>query len=289
MTTISTEPATAFPEKLTPSDPAGEMVPLFSGPVHVVSEGRKDAPAFLLLHGAPGSTRDFRYLGPAMVEAGLRAIRVDLPGFGKTPRSTWPSLDAVGRSGLIATLASALGLSDFGIVGHSAGGPTALVTAALFPKQVRLLGLINSVGVRRHRGIRHPQALAWPLAPAMKNPMFASAVTPWIHAGYRKFGFKNVESFGPERLMLHAELVAKLDFRLHRYAARQVECPVLVASAADDPLMEDEIAFSLVRAFSPSLPVQHLHFQEGGHMLQKNRARRLARHLSQMQREINAA
>lgn len=273
--------------KFTPTDPPGEMIPLFSGPVHVVSEGKKDAPAFLLLHGAPGSTRDFRYLGPAMAAAGLRAIRVDLPGFGETPRSTWPSLDAVGRSGLIATLASALGLSDFGIVGHSAGGPTALVTSALFPKQVRALALINSVGVRRHRGIRNPQAMAWPLAPAMRNATFASAVVPWIHSGYRKLGFKNVESFGPERLMLHAELVAKLDFRLHRYAARQVTCPVLVASAADDPLMEDDIAFSLVRAFSSSLPVQHLHFQKGGHMLQKTEARRLARHLAQMQFELD--
>lgn len=93
---------------------------------------------------------------------------------------------------------------------------------------------------------------------------------------------------GPERLMLHAELVARLDFRLHRFAARQVNCPTLVASAADDPLMEDEIAFSLVRAFSPTLPLRHLHFQHGGHTLQKAQARRLARQLAQMQREMGA-
>lgn len=267
---------------VTPTDPLGQRVDLFSGPVHVVSEGPSGAPAWLLVHGAPGSVRDFRYLGPALAREGLRAIRVDMPGFGGTPFSTWPATDATRRAGFLAALASALGLLRFGVLGHSAGGATALLSAALFPKQVRGLALVNSVGVRRHRGVHLAELVARPLAFALRQESLAAHVVPRVRAEYRRMGFRAVESMEAEELATHADLVASLDFRAHRRAARQVQCPVVVASSEDDPLVEAEVSHGLVGAFSPSTALRHLHFRHGGHYLQKHEAVRIARELASL-------
>jgi pimeloyl-ACP methyl ester carboxylesterase len=40
------------------------------------------APLVLLIHGSPGDATNFQYLGPALVERGVDAVAVDLPGFG---------------------------------------------------------------------------------------------------------------------------------------------------------------------------------------------------------------
>ena len=40
---------------------------------------------FLTIHGAPGSHKDFKYITPKLVEAGIRVIGVNIPGLGLTP------------------------------------------------------------------------------------------------------------------------------------------------------------------------------------------------------------
>lgn len=267
---------------IVPNDPAGRTLPLFSGPVHVVEEGPPGGGGVLLLHGAPGSVRDFRYLGPALAARGLRAIRVDLPGFGETPKDTWPRLDPTGRAGFLAATASALGLARFAVVGHSVGGTVALLAAALFPRQVTALGLVNSVGTHRHRGLSMPEGLARPIGRALRSPHLAPHLLPQIQATYRRLGIRGVDALGAEALALHSELIAGLDFRLLRWAARNVACPTLLASAADDPLIEPEVAFAFAGAFDPKVSLRHLHFQEGGHYLQKHQAGRLAHHLDEL-------
>lgn len=265
-----------------PTDPEPQALPLFSGPVTVAAEGDPKAPACLLVHGAPGSGRDFRYLAPALAARGLYAVRLDLPGFGATPRQTWPRMDPAGRAGLLSAVASALGLSRFAVVGHSIGGPAALLCAALFPKQVLALALVNSVGTSRHRGLSAPEHLSRPLGRALRSPRLAPHLVPLLQEGYRQLGFRDVDALDAEALALHADIVGGLDFQLHRWAARTARCPVLIASANDDPLIEPRASFHLAGAFSPSAVVRHLHFQAGGHYLQKHEAARIALHVAEM-------
>ncbi|MFN4019206.1 MAG: haloalkane dehalogenase [Erythrobacter sp.] len=58
----------------------------FSGRMHYLDEGRKDAPPVLLLHGEPSWSYLYRKMIPLLVEAGLRCLAPDLIGFGKSDK-----------------------------------------------------------------------------------------------------------------------------------------------------------------------------------------------------------
>ncbi len=135
-----------------------------------------NAPTCVMVHGVPGSHRDFRYLIPACLEKGLNVVAVDMPGFGDTPLFTTHHSDTqtpFERAQQFIPLLQSLQLNDMIFVGHSIGGSVALQLAALFGTYTRGLTLINSVGLSRHRGLRripkwpmkHLTALAFQVSP----------------------------------------------------------------------------------------------------------------------------
>src|SRR3954463_11242092 len=102
-----------------------------------------DAPAVLLLHSTVVARRMWDPQVPALVEAGFRAIRCDLSGFGDSPLPTGLYNDA---DDVVAVL-SALRVGDFALVGASGGGRVALEVAARWPARVSaLLLLCTAVG-----------------------------------------------------------------------------------------------------------------------------------------------
>jgi pimeloyl-ACP methyl ester carboxylesterase len=82
-------------------------------------------PVVLALHGAPGSHRDFRYLG-AYLEPHARVLRLDLPGHGGTPLvhgTTRAGLSARETAAFVAEVLDALQIhSPVHVVGHSLAG-----------------------------------------------------------------------------------------------------------------------------------------------------------------------
>ncbi|MCP2170382.1 Pimeloyl-ACP methyl ester carboxylesterase [Goodfellowiella coeruleoviolacea] len=107
---------------------------------------RGDGPALLLAHGAGGGI-DANY-GPLMAEltAGHTVIAPDLPGAGRTPRSSTPlDLDELADQ-LIAT-ADAAGVDQVTILGYSLGTTLAVRAAARHPERVR--GLVLTAGWTR--------------------------------------------------------------------------------------------------------------------------------------------
>lgn len=265
-----------------PTDPEPELLSLPSGPVAFTDEGPPQGPACILLHGAPGSVRDFRYLAPALALKGLRAIRIDLPGFGGTPRSTWPELSGPARAAFVAEVAARLGLRRFSVIGLSIGGPTALFVAAAGGERISALGLINSIGTLRHRGMRLPEPTFRLVGKALAVPGLEGRLVAVLREAYRAQGFRDVEKMDADALRVLMDLISSLDFLGHRRAARAVKAPVLVASSEDDPLIEPRVSFALADAFSPLALVRHLHFGRGGHALQKHEAARIARHFAEM-------
>ena len=262
-----------------PTDPDGRNVDLGRGPIHIIEEG--EGPAVLLLHGIPGTTRDFRYLAPELAKRGLRPIRFDWPGFGESPLRSFRATESRNRAAMVLRLADVLELKQFAVVGHSFGGSPAMMTAALFKERVWGLGLINSVGIHRHRAYPAvPKGWVNKLADGLDTPILSEVLTEVVRAGYRRRSLKS--DFDAKKLAHHARLIAKLEFADHRWATREISCESLVASAQDDPLVEAEVSHALASSFGAQAVRRHLHFRRGGHNLQKTQAPRIAMHLAEI-------
>lgn len=256
----------------TPTDPAGTFV----GEVHVVDEGPRDAPVVVMVHGLPGSTRDFRYLGPALAARGLRAVRIDLPGFGKTPARAFPSTRVSDRAVFIQRVMRALGVERFALVGHSFGGGIVAQCAALFPDDVSALVCVNSIGPRRHRGYPAPGVIIRASTRLLDVPVIGPRWHDAIQRGYAAVGLKSDIGLGVDVVKLQFTIFGGVSFLELRHAARRVRAPTLVVSAKDDPLVEPPVAFALARALRGAPLVSHLHVASGGHFLQKHEAPAIA-------------
>jgi proline iminopeptidase len=98
-------------------------------PLHVRDLGA--GPVVVLLHPGPGLDGSVFLPGAqALVDAGFRALLVDLPGSGRSPAIEW-SFTAHARA--IEELARELALDDWTLLGHSFGGYVAMQHLVDFP------------------------------------------------------------------------------------------------------------------------------------------------------------
>ena len=94
-------------------------------------------------HGSPNVGAPPRPLFPAAEELGVRWVSYDRPGYGgSTPR---PDRDVASAAADVSSVADALGIDRFAVVGHSGGGSHALACAALLPG--RVLGVVSVAGM----------------------------------------------------------------------------------------------------------------------------------------------
>ncbi len=266
---------TSASDAVAPTDPGGTFV----GKVHVVVEG--EGPAVVLVHGIPGSVRDFRYLGPALAARGVCAVRVDMPGFGKTPPDAFPSTKPADRGAFLRQLMRALGHSTFAVGGHSFGGGAAILAAACFPDEVTALVCMNSIGPRRHRGFGPiPPRVVKRLSDAMDLPVVGERIHGAAARMYGERGLKSEQALTLDVVQHHMRVIGDHSFEELRVACPRVRCPALVVSADDDPLVEAACGFALARALSGAPLMTHLHTKRGGHFLQKHEAPFIARWLA---------
>jgi proline iminopeptidase len=91
-------------------------------PLHVRDLG--DGPPVVLLHPGPGLDGSVFLPGAtALVDAGFRALLVDLPGSGRSPAADWT---LAGQAEAVEDFAVELGLEEWTLVGHSYGGYVAM-------------------------------------------------------------------------------------------------------------------------------------------------------------------
>jgi len=250
------------------SDPPVRRTALSSGVVTYTDEGARGAPALVAIHGVPGSGRDFRYLAPQLV-GHIRFVRIDLPGFGGSDPSPRAVDTLTGRAEAVGELADLLGLDSFAVLGHSLGGATALTLAARNEARVRLLALVASVGLRRHRGLGMSPGTFVLLARGLQSRLLSRVLLPIARAQYRRRRIPGADEMAAQDFAIHFRAIAAVDFGLLRKAAEGPLPPTLVAYAADDRLVEPRIAEELIRTL-PTARV--LAFPDGGHNLQKTRA-----------------
>jgi pimeloyl-ACP methyl ester carboxylesterase len=254
-----------------PADPPVRTASLPTGPFTYTLEG--EGAALVLLHGLPGSVRDYRWLAPAL--EGARVIRLDQPGFGGTPTTTAPDPSLEGRARFVRDALALLGVERFVVLGHSMGGPLAMAVAASAHEHVRGLALLASVGLRPHRLLRRlgrspdlPRLLDVPVLGALllRGP---------VRRGFAKAGFP---ASTPEPAIRQSiRVVSRLSFPEVQAAVARVRAPSFVAWAEDDPLVEGAIGLELGTALPPG---PRLTFERGGHNVQKTQALELGAALS---------
>ena len=104
--------------------------------MHAVVEG--EGPAVLFCHGFPGLWYSWRHQLPPVVEAGFRAIAVDMRGYGRTDRPTDPT--AYGNQTIVRDLTGLLdqlGIEEATFVGHDFGAQACWAAALHAPERVR--------------------------------------------------------------------------------------------------------------------------------------------------------
>ena len=115
--------------------------------------GPDPAPAVVLIHGHSVDLRMWQYQVPALIDAGLRVVRYDVRGHGRSmvpPQGyTWEHYaadlgDLLDRLNVERPATEDLGLAAAHLVGLSMGGGIALQFALDFPRRVLSLTLVDA-------------------------------------------------------------------------------------------------------------------------------------------------
>jgi pimeloyl-ACP methyl ester carboxylesterase len=244
-----------------PSDPPLHRAELDGRGITWVDAGAGPT-TLVMIHGLPGSHRDFRWLAPRL-EPHARVIRLDMPGFGGSTAIS-PRLSPLAEH-LLRRL-DHLELDRVVLVGHSLGGPQALLAASRSPDRVAGLALLASPGLRPHRALRASRGMPW-VSRGLRVPVLHRPLMRATQAVMQRAGFPRRTP--TSEIQRTVDVVARLDFLPIRNAAAALRVPTLIAWADDDPLIEPAIAEELAVAL-PDGP--RLRWETGGHNIQKTRA-----------------
>ena len=228
----------------------------------------------LAVHGCPGSVYDFRYLAGELERAGVRVIRVDMPGNARTRLNAvrGDPADPVELAALIREVADSMGLARPLLLAHSVGAQVVQNVVEAAPDD-RFLGLalVNPAPLLvTHRMIRP----YWLVRSVCLISTLVDSVPP-LRGNWRKL-LKRLQvtwGFTPkmelEECAYMMRRLLKVDWWRQRERAaglRKRKIPTLVAYTKDDPMIEKELYHQLSQAL-PSGP--RLVFPDGGHFANK--------------------
>ncbi len=243
--------------------------------------GRPDAPALVLLHGYPSSSRMFEPILPILAGQ-LRLIAPDYPGFGlsATPSPAQFAYTFENLARCISGFVDALHLDSFSLYLHDYGGPVGLRLASAQPARVRSLIIQNAVlheegltplwGVRRQFWRDRAR-----YEPTIREAMYAVRSGEARHVG----GRQPADVFNPDRWMDELAYLSRpgidriqLDLafdyqsnvasypRWQQYL-RSHQPETLVLWGVHDPLFDERGARAILR----EVPHAHLRFIDAGH------------------------
>lgn len=106
---------------------------------------RPDSPAIVLLHGSPGTRRDWDQLIDR-IDGNWRVIAVDRPGYGSSGTASPATASIAGNARAIGALIEAEIPEGAIVAGYSHAGGVAILLAAMRPSLMRGLVLIASIG-----------------------------------------------------------------------------------------------------------------------------------------------
>jgi pimeloyl-ACP methyl ester carboxylesterase len=201
--------------------------------------GPADGAAIMFFHGTPSSRRALRRDAALLDAHQARVIAVDRPGYGLSTFQPRRRLD--GWAGDVRHLADHLGLERFGVIGHSGGGPHALVCA-------RFLG--DRVGVAVTVGGFCPLGPKGKRAPAESIGMVATRA-PWAATAVFRLTFATHHRWPEQSVRMTTRMLPAADREVLRDPEAQAEymtasSPTAAEAAAQDlALMVGDWGFKL--------------------------------------------
>lgn len=219
-----------------------------------------------MVHGLPGSGRDFRYLSPYLPK--LRRLRIDMPGFGETPRRGQRTWSVEQRAAFLLHVLDALEIERVHVLGHSFGGVLVTALAAAAPQRIQSVSLLASPGPRPHQGYTRSRVRL--VARVLSIPGATRILKTQLRKGFIAAGFPRSTPYA--QLISTVFDAAAIDFDVHGARLAQLTVPTLVAYAEDDKLVETAIGVANEGRVPDS---RGLRLLTGGHNLQKTRAQEL--------------
>ena len=111
--------------------------------LHYGAWGLAGGPPLLLLHGGAANSHWWDWLAPELAKT-ARVLALDFPGHGL---SEWPRPPRYRMRDFVAAVAGflrALGLAPLDLIGHSMGGKVGMLVAAMHPRWVRHLVIVDA-------------------------------------------------------------------------------------------------------------------------------------------------
>lgn len=261
----------------------GTLVDTPCGPIEYAVAGQGQP--VLVVHGAGGGFDQGLMLAAPLVERGYRVIAMSRFGYLRTPLPADAS--AAAQADAHACLLDALGIPRAGVVGASAGGPSALQLAIRHPERVsKLVLMVPAAFVPRPQGeapVRVPPGTAqlfdtalksdllfWALlraAPSVMTrsllgtpPEIVAAASPAEKARVAEI-LGSILPVSPRRLGLLND--ADVTTHLTRYDLERITAPTLAISVADDLYGTYDVA----RYTAEQIPgARFVGYPNGGHV-----------------------
>jgi pimeloyl-ACP methyl ester carboxylesterase len=179
------------------------IVDIGSG-VRLAVSGDGSGPVVVLLHGWPVTDYHWRHTTGALIEAGLRALTVELRGLGGISSGPGP-FDKETLAGEVARLLRQLDVDRFAVVGHDWGGTVGYLLAADHAPRVRALVVEEEMLPGIEAAIPEPGRQHYPTwhGPFNRTPGLAEALVPGREDDY--YGAFLRHSAGPAPLAHDAE------------------------------------------------------------------------------------
>ena len=234
------------------------------GPLAFAEVGQ--GPTVLLVHGAPGTVRDFRWLTPALCRW-ARVVVVDMPGYGTSHPTRFPPTLA-GRTAYLSEILDRLDVKQCIAVGHSFGSWAVANLAQREPRRVRGVGMISPVGLSMHHGLRRFRIRK--LFKLRHLPWIGDSLIELLHRGFKRSGFPGAQVHDVARVL---DVLDGIDFEAYREVIAKLETPVWLTHCQDDPLIEQHIVEELADALKER---EYLAFPSGGHNPQRDYAIEIA-------------
>lgn len=158
--------------------------------MHYVDEGPRDAPVVLMVHGEPSWSYLYRKMIPIFAAAGLRAIAVDLIGFGRSDKPVRSShYSFANHVEWLRQLVVALDLREITLIGQDWGGPIGMGVLA---REMERFARVVAGNTMLHTA--EPELagrLEWAVhASGERNSTVDTMLLDWMHATHRAPDFE---------------------------------------------------------------------------------------------------